>query len=1045
MPAILIGVGGLGGQIVYQAKRYIDDRLAGKPNDPVAQNPSHYFQYFLLDTREEDFHQQFSAGHKFVLPKHQTGIDNLVLGLFSSPQDPFFREFWPEDSNGAYLPGDFYQGAGQVRLKGKLAYRLHQTESSAPIVQAINQAVNQMMGANTPAAGTNQSRLDIYITGSLGGGTSSGISHALALHLRDVVPSYCRIFGFFLLADVAALVTEAVERTHVYANTWATLAEIDTFQMVPNRRPAGLMPYLHWLDPGAGISGSNRPFQIVYLFQHVNRNALTLNTSAECVRLVAECLSSEVFSPISGQVGGPGSQFLQQLTNNPELEERAATYASAGWATVTYPVQRLNLHLARRLTQRALDEFVLGATPAATAARADGIAAAEAYLGAQGLLWSGGNPLRTRLRFTVLADPVVGQMPKLDLSRTAKDDLKATVDRRRNLFDKWQREDFSPVLAKRADEIVATYRGASAPAAAMVGAPDSEDARLPTFVDFIEEQFQQAQALGYVRARGAVDSLVGLLGEQQILVKRHLYDPAYPAKSDKPGLIDRLKQHREKALSIAVKNMKDDFGLFGRNSASAKQHFTGHWWKRFTDDELDQATSKAAETIYAELLDEAKALQSTLSQMGDELHALSTSLEKDAKTDLGASYQGGVLEIGVLDDVQLADAQFADTVNAIHSHQGAGLAQSVISGTHGVQPELRRLRQIAAGDARAIRDQIKVWIKAVEADAIAYASGSVKGNVEALTVWEALRRECELRQQLTLIDVELQDALDAWRIHATARQQQGGIADGQAEFVVKRFIQNKLNAGVNKAAPFWQLDPMALAGYGPGNKLQRPFPLTVFALDPISLKKFESDTGITQIIDGILEGHGQTDDLESPHEVIFYRREGAVPLFFLDPTERQELWKAGQAERDYLGLFTDRRFAAILTGDLDRPDPPKVRIRYAVAAATYFKLLKVQPGAAAPSRITVNANGATTGQTFASLDDLEATLLADPAIERGLAQHVDMEWRTVSPPMRSITLDKMRRETEQRSLGAQDEDERKWWKAAAEAIRLREIHGRYNV
>ena len=141
---------------------------------------------------------------------------------------------------------DLKKGAGQIRIFGRLAFFFN----SDKIKKAISDSINAIMGveqANSFFSPTNQ-EIDIYIVGSLAGGTGSGMFMDTALMCRDIVTDgpnniEVAIRGYFVLPEVFlnARIGTAHDFPRIYPNAAGALMELDMFSEFLNQNDVELI------------------------------------------------------------------------------------------------------------------------------------------------------------------------------------------------------------------------------------------------------------------------------------------------------------------------------------------------------------------------------------------------------------------------------------------------------------------------------------------------------------------------------------------------------------------------------------------------------------------------------------------------------------------------------------------------------------------------------------------------------------------------------------------------------------------------------------
>ena len=146
-----------------------------------------------------------------------------------------FEGWFPLGNNEViHMLSDLKKGAGQIRLFGRVAFFFNAERIQKVIEDAINEimAVDQANSFFDPV----NNDLDIYIVGSLAGGTGSGMFMDTAMMCRHIITSgvtaiEAKIRGYFVLPEVFmnARIGTAKDFERIYPNAAGALKELDLF------------------------------------------------------------------------------------------------------------------------------------------------------------------------------------------------------------------------------------------------------------------------------------------------------------------------------------------------------------------------------------------------------------------------------------------------------------------------------------------------------------------------------------------------------------------------------------------------------------------------------------------------------------------------------------------------------------------------------------------------------------------------------------------------------------------------------------------------
>jgi Tubulin like len=1035
--AILIGIGGAGGSIVSNVRTNVALRVARAGNAALWQAEANQIRYLLVDTREEPYHGFFLDTEKFVVPRgfHRFRVNDQIRAWYES-DDPSFREWWPKARSGAgpFQPDDYDEGAGQVRPKGRLAYRLHlDGERQKQIVPAVLAQVASLQNALNLLADPNR-KIRIYLICSLGGGTGSGVVLTLAQHLAQELPPNCAQIGVFLLASVTEMAAERVYQTSIWANTDAALREIEFFQLPSSERSSQIRPFLAWPGAGNQLIGDQRTFEYVYLFGAANRNGKHLDEFGDYVRLIAESLTTELFSDIATAVGGSHSNFMAVFQNVQDIGRRSVRYASASKSDVRYPIERISIHLARRFGARVIRERLLTAG-GTDDARLAGIEAADKFLQDQQLLWTGQPSLRQAMLAPLPSDEALQPMPALDDAKfqAARADAAANrITQTRQRFETWRDTRLGRHLELQQAAKLATY--------------DGIDGELLRFVD---QQLATKNGDGFVRGRAAAEEIVKRLDAEVKAIRSEIVgEPDAPP--EKRGLKPRVEDRRRpEAWDRQLRRFNEGFGrFFNRDGEDAKREFLDRWWNRYTLDERNLRVAETSLEMLQQLLTFSRRIAGALNEITVLVESTATAFAAAASDDLGENVRGGVLDLGVMDEVRLVDHHFRGTIDRFFQKDreaaivdpAAGVADEAVSAEGAIRTILRRKLELSGlGGQEQLHDNLRTALQTV---LLGQGERMVREDVERLSVWDALALECQLRQELDLPEPPLKEALTALRQHQADLERAGLTLDDSLGYLLEKYIARKLDICRERGEPFWQLDDVMIRSY---TRQQLPHVLKVLAYDKNAYDDFVAKYHLDA---KMMENVARTLGIEPTggvgrDTISIYAREGVVPLHFLDEAERRNLRSRAAQLGDQRQLHVDQRYYDTIDPFIAPRDEPDQRRRYVLVSATHFGLATIDYGDSAHA-VSLSLNGATP-QTYRGVIDADLWLENDPAALDRLAVEIDARWRRLREELHAAELAKMIEYAERQIAAAPNTVEQSWWGDAAGELRGRARHDRYLV
>jgi DNA-directed RNA polymerase subunit F len=356
---VLIGLGGAGQLMVLSLKRLFMDAFGVVP-------PS--IKLLSLDTDSSDISVQ-----SITTGKTYTFDPNEFLHMEVSQPQEFI------ESGGAV--GDWFvkpipvgaitNGAGAVREVGRLALFFHINDIQIRIdriVTSLNDNRLPMLMQNAQrelGASTNfrlsEKKPEIYICGSLAGGTGSGTFLDMGILMRHVMPEAI-IQGFFLLGWPYRHKAFA---NRVPGNVYAALCELDNLQSIMYGMP-GFVPYS--VEYGKQkVEVRQSPYSLFNLIDGRNQEGENIDN----VNDLCDTLATAIFLS-AGEMGEQVSSVIDNLLKlihvpNPTIwKKKVAGYSSLGVSSIYYPAPELHRCVAManalKLCREALSEAKLEQT-----------------------------------------------------------------------------------------------------------------------------------------------------------------------------------------------------------------------------------------------------------------------------------------------------------------------------------------------------------------------------------------------------------------------------------------------------------------------------------------------------------------------------------------------------------------------------------------------------------------------------------------------------------------------------------------------------------
>ena len=911
MAAVLVGVGGIGGNIVSQVRTQMEIRVAGSENKVAAEESSDQFKYLLVDTRHEPYHGNFQPGEIFVIPdgldrfEVNRRVKSFIGASDGHPDDPApgsFADWWVKAPGRSdyYMPGDFASGAGQVRAKGKLSYHIELTSNGTRIVDAIHGQIKRLQSAENELLRHQDRKIYVYLVCSLGGGTGSGMVLTLAQHLRDVLPPQCSLIGVFLSSSIAVLAAGDNYRRSIEANTAAALAEIDFWQIPKDDQmleAEGLTPFLDWRGAGNRIVGTTEPFELAYLYTFGNRQDRNLVDASRYYQYVAECMATELYSDLDSLVAGQHSNFIQMF-DGIMIGDRTGRYASSGLASVRVPVDRITLHLTRRFGSRLLTSGILADSDSVKKA---GSQKAEELLDDMHFSWKPGSPSLSPVLLAPGNGKVLAQAPAPppeEFNNADRDDTFALLRRTTTRFGTWREEQLRPHLDRRHVELL----------------EQAEEDTIDRLVSLLENPAGDGFSSAIATVGAARESVASSLENVTLEIEGNT-----DGGGQDEGLQKRLERTQERMAlgatsadwekSPVYRPLYNGFGKWFRNrkGTKAKTRFMNSEYRPYVDSVRRLAVAREAQQLLTNYSNFLERLEQHLKQLGQEMAETAAEFERQASADLGKSVAGRkVWEVSVLDDGELVDSFFSKDLEYLQNEHGKRIIDQIVKAKGGIAESLKQFRQ--QQPISRVRRTFEAYLR----DTLLTESKLLlEPRVEELSVWDGLLAEMDLRERLNRVDKTLENARDSVR----KRQHDlelSGLTMEPAEIQreqLARFAASKLDLAMESADPLWDMDRVKI-GVNPMERAN----ISVLAFDQEAFKSFCHREGIDESVkDGVEKELGiGSSHAVGKHGIAIYRREGRLPLSYLSPRELSQMKNSFDYVKMEKPLFTDQRYVELV-------------------------------------------------------------------------------------------------------------------------------------
>jgi hypothetical protein len=332
---ILIGLGGVGQQILLNVKRLLMDTYGAVP-------PS--VKMLSLDTDLPENAMQSAHSEQM----YSFGPDEFLHLTISDPKG--FIEGSESVRKWYVLPmpvGAITNGAGAVRQNGRLALFFHIAEVLRRIdtmnsTLADDRLQQRMANAKSELGSSknfslSQKPTEVIVCGSLAGGTGSGTFLDMGILLRDSIPN-ALINGYFMLYWPFR---DKAFANRIKGNMYAALSELENIQSIMYGNK-DFTPY-HVKYGDKTITVDKAPYNLCHLIDGRKEHGEVINE----VQDINEAIGNGIFLGMSSMIYKVNSVTDNLLSHinvaSPTLwDGHYARYSSIGVGSIYYPARELH-------------------------------------------------------------------------------------------------------------------------------------------------------------------------------------------------------------------------------------------------------------------------------------------------------------------------------------------------------------------------------------------------------------------------------------------------------------------------------------------------------------------------------------------------------------------------------------------------------------------------------------------------------------------------------------------------------------------------------
>ncbi len=334
-PTVVIGLGGTGFGAVLKLKKHFIDAYGSVP--PIV-------RFLTIDTTENTEHSERARNGSLVTlePNEQYVLSIANPAGLVSGNNAHIDQWWPQNIPVTAIVA----GAGQVRARGRLALfakssdifgRIRKAVDDVMLIKSTKQMYSQQFHVS------NRGGVEVYVVGSLAGGTGSGMFLDIAFIARSFLDAESNMTGVMVMPRIFSRLP-GVQLTQ--PNAYGALKEIEQLSKMKKNEAFEVDYGTH------RVKVERPPFDLLYLIDSVNEAGKVVGETSELLALVAQGIYVQIGSQIGADSENTVDNLKSHLAVAGHVQGRSASYCSFGVSTLTLPVRQfeaLEIDAARRL------------------------------------------------------------------------------------------------------------------------------------------------------------------------------------------------------------------------------------------------------------------------------------------------------------------------------------------------------------------------------------------------------------------------------------------------------------------------------------------------------------------------------------------------------------------------------------------------------------------------------------------------------------------------------------------------------------------------
>lgn len=347
-PTFFIGLGGSGSDIVNRIAAKLKSRWNWKSMQELV-------HFFAIDTNTHDLIKQENVPRDnriLISDFDKRTYVNLKRGRAHVDEDPFTTSWihdWYE------FRGTRGAGAGQIRIESRLSLHYQLEQDRGKIVQRLNSAMNVARHHDNPYRKSNPPHFNVFIYGSVAGGTGSGSFLSIAYLLRELIEAQSwipKIYGTLIMPSLFLNDVPGALHLDINANGYAALKELEHLMKLGAEGSANEETYHYNPERAHQPKVDDKPFDFVYI-----ADKPTTFQVDEYKNAIADAAYLLLYSPLIGAQAGDYDNYEKH--QKALISGYTVYYGSNGCSVMILPDKDILEYCAMRFAARAMREYLL--------------------------------------------------------------------------------------------------------------------------------------------------------------------------------------------------------------------------------------------------------------------------------------------------------------------------------------------------------------------------------------------------------------------------------------------------------------------------------------------------------------------------------------------------------------------------------------------------------------------------------------------------------------------------------------------------------------